>query len=69
MDSYNSILSIKTESNFEDLKFFEDLFDFRNLCIVDEIFSTKGKKVIGRFKRELKIFIGVEKNFKNGKFR
>ena len=46
------ILSMKTENIFEDLKHFEDIFDFSNLDEYHELFSEKNKKLFGKFKNE-----------------
>ena len=57
MDCDSFVLSIETQNIINDLKNLEDLFDFSNLNENHELFSTKNKKVVGKFKIEtLKIF-------------
>ena len=52
IDSDGMILSMKTKDIIKDSKNLEDIFDFSNLDEYHELFSTKNKKVIGKFKME-----------------
>ena len=52
MDTESFILSVNTKDIIKDLKNLEDIFDFSNLDENHELFSTKNKKVIGKFKIE-----------------
>ena len=46
------VLSANTKIIIEDFKNLEDLFDFSNLDEINEIFSNRNKKLIGKFKIE-----------------
>ena len=50
IDTNGMILSMKTENITEALKNLKDIFDFSNLDGNHELFSSKNKKVIGKFK-------------------
>ena len=52
IDTDGMILSMKTENIINDLKNFEDIFNFSNLDENHEFFSNENKKVIGKFKIE-----------------
>ena len=52
MDTESFVLSVNTRDNIKDLKNLEDIFAFSNLDENHELFSTKNKKVIGKFKIE-----------------
>ena len=52
MDTDSFVLSKNTKDINKELKNLEDLFDFSNLNIINELFSNKNKKVIGFFKIE-----------------
>ena len=52
MDTDSFVLSVNTKDIIKDLKNLEDLFDFSNLKENHELFSSKNKKVIGKFKIE-----------------
>ena len=52
IDTDGMILSMKTENIINDLKNFEDIFDFSNLDKNHELFSEKNEKIIGKFKIE-----------------
>ena len=46
------ILSMNTKDIINDLKFLEDIIDFKNLDENHELFSNKNRQVIGKFKLE-----------------
>ena len=52
MDTDSFVLRFNTKDIIEDLKNFEDIFDFSNLHENHEPFSNKNKKVIGKIKIE-----------------
>ena len=52
MDCDSFVLSIKTNDIIGNLKDLKELFDFSNLDKNHELFDTKNKKVIGKFKIE-----------------
>ena len=52
MDTDSFLLSVTTKDIVIDLKKLEDIFDFSNLNKTHELFSTKNKTVIGKFKIE-----------------
>ena len=52
MDCDSFVLSFETQNIKNDLKNFEDLFDFSNLNQNHELFSIKNKKIVGKFKIE-----------------
>ena len=52
VDTDGMILSMKTKDIIKDLKNLEDIFDFSNLVENHELFSSRNKKVIGKFKIE-----------------
>ena len=52
IDKDGMILSMKTKDIIKDLKYLEDIFYFSNLDENHELFSTKNRKVIGKFKIE-----------------
>ena len=52
MDTDSFVLSVNTKDIIDDLKNLEDIFDFSNLDKNHELFSSKNKKVIGKFKIE-----------------
>ena len=52
IDTDGMILSMKTQNFIEDIKIFEDIFDFSNLDENQELFSNKNKKVISKYKIE-----------------
>ena len=52
VDTDGMILSMETKDIIKDLKNLEDIFDFSNLDENHKLFSTKNKKVIGKFKLE-----------------
>ena len=52
IDCDSFVLSVKTKDIIKDLKNLEDLFDFSNLNENHELFSSKNKKIIGKFKIE-----------------
>ena len=57
MDTDSFVLSLNTNDIIKDLKNLEDIFDFSNLDENHELFSSKQKKVLGKFKIEnLNIF-------------
>ena len=47
------ILKMKTEKIIKDLKNLEDIFNFSNLEENHELFSTRNKRAIGKFKIEI----------------
>ena len=53
IDTDGMILSMKTKDIIIDLKNLEDIFDFSNLDENHELFSTKNKKVTGKFITEI----------------
>ena len=52
MDTDSFVLSVNTKDIIKDLKNLENLFDFSNLNKDHELFSSKNKKIIGKFKIE-----------------
>ena len=52
MDCDSFVLSIETQNIINDLINLEDFFDFSNLNENHELFSTKNKKIVGKFKIE-----------------
>ena len=52
MDTDSFILSANPKDIIRDLKNLEDIFDFSNLDKYHELYSTKNKKVFGKFKIE-----------------
>ena len=60
IDTDGMILSLKTEIIIEDLKSLEDIFDFSNLDESHGLYSTKNKKVIGKFKLETPIYTWID---------
>ena len=46
------VLSVNTKDIVKDLKNLEDIFDFSNIDKNQELFSSKNKKVIGKYKLE-----------------
>ena len=52
MDTDSFVLSVNTEDIINDLKNLKDTFDFGNLDKSHEVYSTKNKKVIGKFRKE-----------------
>ena len=52
VDTDGMFLSMKTKDIIKDLKNLEDIFDFSNLVENHELFSSRNKKVIGKFKIE-----------------
>ena len=50
MDCDSFVLSIKTQNKNDDLKNFENSFDFSNLDKNHELFSNKNKKVVSKYK-------------------
>ena len=60
MDTDSFVLSINTKDIIKDLKNLEDIFDFRTLDKVHELFSNK-KKVISKFKIETPKNIWIDK--------
>ena len=52
MDTDSFVLSVNTKDIIKDLKNLEDVLEFSNLNKTHELFSTKNKKVIGKFNIE-----------------
>ena len=52
MDCDSFVLSITTQNNFIDLKFFKHLFGFNNLNKDHKLFSNKNTKVVCKLKIE-----------------
>ena len=52
MDTDSFVLTVNTKDIIKDLKNLEDIFDLGNLDENHELFSSKNKKVIGKFKIE-----------------
>ena len=59
MDTDSFVLSVNTKDIIKDLKNLEDIFDFSNLDKNHEIFSSRNKIVIGKFKNETPKTIGL----------
>ena len=60
IDTGGMIMSMKTKDIIKDLKNLEDNFNFSNLDENHELFSSKNKKVIGKFKIETPKNISID---------
>ena len=52
IDTDGKILSMKAENIMKDIKNLEDIFDFSDLDMNQEVYSNKNEKVVGKFKNE-----------------
>ena len=63
MDTDIFVLSVKTKDIIKDLKNLEDLIDFSNLNENHELFSSKNKKMIGKFQIDTPKSIWIDEFF------